>query len=158
MDSELRGPASTLLDIVDIVSRATSVYYFHPSPPSNVVYRQCVHAILHTNIEREEGGGGSELCTNKRVCLGRSSDLVIMFYSWTRHFAITVTLFYGLFYDSFISPVFFLYIVQGPVVRRPISANPGVNFNLGFLIPLLKSLFGIIFSVLFKVSNSHTLD
>lgn len=72
MDSELRGPASTLLDIVDIVSRATSVYYFHPSPPSNVVYRQCVHAILHTNIERErsgEGGGGSELCTNKRVCL-----------------------------------------------------------------------------------------
>ena len=60
MDSELRGPASTLLDIVDIVSRATSVYYVHPSPPSNVVYRQCVHAILHTNIERErrgEGGG-----------------------------------------------------------------------------------------------------
>ena len=47
---------------------------------------------------------------------------------------------------------------QGPVVRRPISANPGLNFNLGFLIPLLKSLFGIIFSVLFKVSNSHTLD
>ena len=72
MDSELRGPASTPLDIVDIVSRETSVYYFHPSPPSNVVYRQCVHAILHTNIERErsgEGGGGSELCTNKRVCL-----------------------------------------------------------------------------------------
>ena len=46
----------------------------------------------------------------------------------------------------------------GPVVRRPISTNPGLNFNLGFLIPLLKSLFGIIFSVLFKVSNSHTLD
>ena len=43
----------------------------------------------------------------------------------------------------------------GPVVR---SANPGLNFNLGFLIPLLKSLFGIIFSVLFEVSNSHTLD
>ena len=47
---------------------------------------------------------------------------------------------------------------QGPVVQRPISANPGLNFNLGFLIPLLKSLFGIIFSVLFEVSNSHTLD
>ena len=63
MDSELRGPASTLLDIVDIVdivSRATSVYYFHPSPPSNVVYRQCVHAILHTNIERERRGGGGQ--------------------------------------------------------------------------------------------------
>ena len=49
-------------------------------------------------------------------------------------------------------------ILLGPVVRRPISANPGLNFNLGFFIPLLKSLFGIIFSVLFKVSNSHTLD
>ena len=72
MDSELRGPASTLLDIVDIVSRATSVYYFHPSSPSNIVYRQCVHVILHANIERERRGegGGSELCTNKRVCLG----------------------------------------------------------------------------------------
>ena len=26
---------------------------------------------------------------------------------------------------------------QGPVVRRPISANPGLDFNLGFFIPLL---------------------
>ena len=158
MDSELRGPASTLLDIVDIVSRATSVYYFHPSPP----FQCCLSPMCPCHLAHQHweggGGGGSELCTNKRVCLGRSSDLVIMFYSWTRHLAITVTLFYGLFYDSFISPVFFLYIVQGPVVRRPISANPGVNFNLGFLIPLLKSLFGIIFSVLFEVSNSHTLD
>lgn len=67
MDSELRGPASTLLDIVDIVSRATSVYYFHPSPPSNVVYRQCVHAILHTNIEREEGGAVSCVPINVSV-------------------------------------------------------------------------------------------
>ena len=47
---------------------------------------------------------------------------------------------------------------QGPVVRRPISANPGLNFNLRFFIPLLKSLFGKIFSVLFKASSSHTLN
>ena len=47
---------------------------------------------------------------------------------------------------------------QGPVVRRPISANPGLNFNLHFFIPLLKSLFGKIFSVLFKASSSHTLN
>ena len=51
-----------------------------------------------------------------------------------------------------------IHVALGPVVQRPISANPGLNFNLGFLIPLLKSLFGIIFSVLFEVSNSHTLD
>ena len=157
MDSELRGPASTLLDIVDIVSRATQCITFTPPPFQCCLSPMCPCHLAHQHWEGG-GGGGSELCTNKRVCLGRSSDLVIMFYSWTRHLAITVTLFYGLFYDSFISPVFFLYIVQGPVVRRPISANPGVNFNLGFLIPLLKSLFGIIFSVLFKVSNSHTLD
>ena len=48
--------------------------------------------------------------------------------------------------------------VQGPVVRRPISANPGLNFNLRFFIPSLKSLFGKIFSVLFKASSSHTLN
>ena len=90
------------------------MYHFHPSPPSSAVYHQCVHAILHTNIERErrgEGGGGSKLCTNNVSVWERSSDLVIMFYSWTIHLAITVTLFYGFFYDSFIPPVFFLYIV-----------------------------------------------
>ena len=47
---------------------------------------------------------------------------------------------------------------QSPVVRRPISANPGLNFNLRFFIPLLKSLFVKIFSVLFKASSSHTLN
>ena len=51
-----------------------------------------------------------------------------------------------------------IFVLQGPVVQRPISADPGLNFNRGFLVPLLKSLFGIIFSVLFEVSNSHTLD
>ena len=49
-------------------------------------------------------------------------------------------------------------IIQGPVVLRLISANPGLNFNLRFFIPLLKSLFGKIFSVLFKASSSHTLN
>ena len=47
---------------------------------------------------------------------------------------------------------------KGPVVGRPISANPRLNFNLCFFIPLLKSLFGIIFCVLLKASNSHILD
>ena len=72
MDSELRGPASTLLDIVRTHLQSNISELLSPLSPSNVVYRQCVHAILHTNIERERrgGGGGSELCTNKRVCLG----------------------------------------------------------------------------------------
>ena len=30
---------------------------------------------------------------------------------------------------------------QVPVVRRPISANPRLNFNVGFFIPLFKYLF-----------------
>ena len=47
---------------------------------------------------------------------------------------------------------------KGPVVGRRISANPRLNFNLCFFIPLFKSLFGIIFCVLFRASNSHTLD
>ena len=46
----------------------------------------------------------------------------------------------------------------GPVVRRPISANPRLNWNLGFFIPLFKILFGIIFCVPFRASNSHILD
>ena len=58
---------------------------------------------------------------------------------------------------AFLSIDYYLGIL-GPVVRRPISANPGLNFNLSFFIPLLKSLFGKIFSVLFKASSSRTLN
>ena len=42
---------------------------------------------------------------------------------------------------------------QGPVVRRTISANPGLNFNLGFSFFCSKALSRIIFSILFRVSN-----
>ena len=41
----------------------------------------------------------------------------------------------------------------GPVVWRLISANPWLNFILGFFIPLFKSLYRIIFSVPFRESN-----
>ena len=39
----------------------------------------------------------------------------------------------------------------GPVVQTPVSANPGLNFNLGFFIFLLKAL--SIFSILFRVTS-----
>ena len=43
--------------------------------------------------------------------------------------------------------------LQGPVVQMPVSANPGLNFNPGFLILLSKELSRIIFSILFRVFN-----
>ena len=46
--------------------------------------------------------------------------------------------------------------VQGPVVRGPISTSS--RLNLGLLIPLFKSHFGIVFCVLFRASNSHIPD
>ena len=46
----------------------------------------------------------------------------------------------------------------GPVVRRPISANPGLNFNLNFFIPLFKCLFRIVSGVLYRASNNHIRD
>ena len=45
--------------------------------------------------------------------------------------------------------------VQGPVVQRPISSNPGLNFNPAFFISLFKSLFGKIFTILFRTSNDQ---
>ena len=42
---------------------------------------------------------------------------------------------------------------EGPVVRRPISANPGLNFNLGFFFFCSKVFYRIIFSILFRASN-----
>ena len=43
--------------------------------------------------------------------------------------------------------------VQGPVVRTPVGANPGLNFNPGFFFFFSKALSRIIFSILFRVSN-----
>ena len=41
----------------------------------------------------------------------------------------------------------------GPVVRTPVSTNPGLNFDQAFFFLLSKALPRIIFSVLFRVSN-----
>ena len=41
------------------------------------------------------------------------------------------------------------FTVLGPAVRRLVSANPRLNFNPGFFIPLWRSLLGIIFSLPF---------
>ena len=43
--------------------------------------------------------------------------------------------------------------VLGPVVRTPVSANPGLNFNPGFFFLSSKAHCRIIFSILFRVSN-----
>ena len=43
----------------------------------------------------------------------------------------------------------------GPVVRRLISANPGLRFNLGFFISFFKSLFQIIFFIIFGAFKHH---
>ena len=45
--------------------------------------------------------------------------------------------------------------VLGPVVRTPVSTNPGLNFNPGFFLFLSKALSKIIFSLLFRVSNNQ---
>ena len=45
--------------------------------------------------------------------------------------------------------------VLGPVVRTPVSANPGLNFNPGFFFFLSKAPSRIIFSILFRVSNNQ---
>ena len=84
--------------------------------------------------------GTSGLCGNSRLRgLGSSSDQggYVIFLGFT-----------------FTQPL----PIQGPVVRRPISANPGLNFNLNFFIPLFKCLFRIVSGVLYRASNNHIRD
>ena len=45
------------------------------------------------------------------------------------------------------------YRKQAPLVRRPISANRGLNFNLGFFFFCSKELSRIIFFILLKATN-----
>ena len=44
-------------------------------------------------------------------------------------------------------------VVLGPVARRSISTNQGLDFNLGFFFFLSNTFSCIIFSILFRVSN-----
>ena len=48
--------------------------------------------------------------------------------------------------------------VLGPVVRRPISANQGLNFNLGLFFLSSKAFSPTIFSILFRVADHQIVD
>ena len=46
----------------------------------------------------------------------------------------------------------------GRVVRRPVSANPGLNFNPGLFFFSSKAFSRKIFSILFRVFNHQIVD
>ena len=46
----------------------------------------------------------------------------------------------------------------GPVVRRPISAYPGLNFNPGLFFFSSKPFSRTIFSIIFRVANHQIVD
>ena len=46
----------------------------------------------------------------------------------------------------------------GPVVRRPISANLGLNFDPSFFFFCSKAFSPIIFSIIFRACNYQTVD
>ena len=46
----------------------------------------------------------------------------------------------------------------GPVVRTPISTDPGLNFNPGFFFFLSKAHSRIIFSIFFRISNHQIVE
>ena len=45
-----------------------------------------------------------------------------------------------------------MFTTLGPIVQRPISTNPGLNFNSGFYTSMFKSRFRVIFSICFGSS------
>ena len=47
---------------------------------------------------------------------------------------------------------------QGRVVRRPVSANPGLNFNPGLFFFSSKAFSQTILSILFRVANHQIVD
>ena len=52
----------------------------------------------------------------------------------------------------------FVAIGQGLVVWRPISANPGLNFNPGLFIFSSKAFSRTIFYIIFRVANHQIVD
>ena len=49
-------------------------------------------------------------------------------------------------------------IKLGPLVQRPVSANPGLNFNPGLFFFSSKAFSLTIFSILFRVANHQIVD
>ena len=49
-------------------------------------------------------------------------------------------------------------VYQDPVGRRPISANPGLNFTPGLFFFSSKAFSQTIFSILFRVANHQIAD
>ena len=49
-------------------------------------------------------------------------------------------------------------IVQGRVVQRPVSANPGLNFNPDLFFFSSKAFSQRIFSILLRVTNHQIVD
>ena len=49
-------------------------------------------------------------------------------------------------------------IVQGRVVQRPVSANPGLNFNPDLFFFSSKAFSQKIFSILLRVTNHQIVD
>ena len=50
------------------------------------------------------------------------------------------------------------FLHQGRVVRRPVSANPGLNFNPGLFFFSSNAFSLKIFSILFGVANRQIVD
>ena len=44
-------------------------------------------------------------------------------------------------------------MIQGPVAGGPINANPGLNFDLSFLLFRSKAFYRLIFFILYSTSN-----
>ena len=61
-----------------------------------------------------------------------------------------VYLAYTILFWEFLRSISFHFTQQGLVVRRPISTNPRLNFNLGFFILLFTNALGIIICILLE--------
>ena len=46
-----------------------------------------------------------------------------------------------------------MFALQGPIIQRPISANPGLNFNPGLIFLFIKSIFSDNFLFFYRVTN-----
>ena len=64
----------------------------------------------------------------------------------------------GLTVNCVVWPELSLFRPLSPVVRRPISANPGLNFNPGLFFFSSKAFSRTIFSILFRVANHQIVD
>ena len=126
---------------------------------SDNFWRRAVHCYLYKEFFFGFTGNTNIRLVVKQKRINYRTDVKLTFFSNYQLLTILKYTKHNYMFDSVAQWWgFWLTPDQRPVVRRPISSNPALNFNTGFFFFCLKAFSRIIFPLLFRAFNHLIAD